>query len=89
MDGSTILGTVPVSTSGPTAGMAVFTTATLTNGLHPINATYSGDPQRQIQSSVSNVVNQDVLVPSTVVLVSNTNPSAFGTPVTFTATVTS
>jgi hypothetical protein len=85
MDGSTILGTVPLSA----AGIATLATATLTNGVHPINATYNGDPQRQIQSSVSNVVNQDVLVPSTVVLVSNTNPSAFGTPVIFTATVTS
>jgi hypothetical protein len=84
-DGSTILGTVQLSAGG----VATLTTATLTNGLHPINATYNGDAQRQIQSSVSNVVNQDVLVPSTVVLVSSTNPSAFGLPVTFTATVTS
>jgi sugar lactone lactonase YvrE len=84
-DGSAILVTVPVSA----IGTATYTTATLTNGLHPINATYNGDPTRQIQASVSNVVNQDVVVPSTVVLVSNTNPSAFGNPVAFTATVTS
>ncbi len=46
--------------------------------------------KRQIHSSCpTNVVNQGMLLPPTVVLVSNTNPSAFGTPVTFTATVTS
>jgi hypothetical protein len=84
-DGSNILATVQLSA----AGIAIYTTSTLTNGSHPINAIYNGDAQRQLQSSNSNVVNQDVLVPSTVVLTSTPNPSAFGTAVTFTATVTS
>ncbi len=83
-DGTTVLGTSTLS-----AGVATFATATLANGLHPISATYNGDPQRQLQSSVSNVIIQDVLVPSTVVLTSTPNPSAFGNPVSFMATVTS
>lgn len=85
MDGSTILGTVQLSA----AGTATYTTATLTNGLHPITATYNGDALRQLQSSVSPTVNQDVVFPSTVMLTSALNPSTFGTSVAFTVTVTS
>ena len=84
-DGSTILGTENISA----AGTATFSSATLTNGLHAITATYNGDAQRQLQSSLSNTLNQDVQVPSTVVLTSNPNPTTFGTPVTFTVNVTS
>jgi sugar lactone lactonase YvrE len=84
-DGTTILGTVSVSQ----AGTATYSSVTLANGLHAITALYNGDLQRQIQSSVSNTINQDVLVPSTVVLTSSPNPSVFGTPVTLTVTVTS
>jgi hypothetical protein len=84
-DGSTILGTVTLSA----AGIATFATATLTNGIHPIIATYNGDPLRQLQASMSNLVNQDVQVPSVVVLTSTPNPTNFGAPVTFTANVTS
>ncbi len=84
-DGSTILGTAPIST----AGIAAFATATLTNGLHAITAQYNGDPQRQLQTSLSNTVSQDVQLPSTVVLTANPNPTTFGTSVTFTAAITS
>jgi hypothetical protein len=84
-DGSTILATVSLAATGT----ATYSIATLTNGLHAITATYNGDPLRQIQSSVSNTVNQDVLVPTTVVLSPMPNPSIFGTPVMFTVTVTS
>ncbi len=85
MDGSTILGTETLNGTG----VATYATATLANGPHSIQATYNGDSTRQIQSSVSNTVTQDVLAPSTVVLSPMPNPSVFGTPVTFTATVTS
>jgi large repetitive protein len=85
MDGSTILGTITLNGQG----IATYTTSTLANGLHPITATYNGDAQRQIASSTSNTVNQDVLVPSTVVLTSSVNPSIFGNSVIFTAVVTS
>ena len=85
MDGSTILQTVTLFANGT----ATYTTSTLTNGLHVITATFNGNAQQQIQSSTSPPVNQEVLVPTTVVLASSSNPSVFGNPVTFTATVTS
>jgi hypothetical protein len=78
-DGATILGNTALNTAGVTS----FTTATLTNGVHPITATYVGDASSQIQGSTSNVVSQDVLVPGKVSLASNPNPSTYGTPVTF------
>jgi sugar lactone lactonase YvrE len=84
LDGSTVLGTSPISP----AGLASFTTSTLAQGLHSIAATYPGDTAKAIQGGVSNVVNQDVLEPSVVVLTSTPNPSYFGTTVTFSVVVT-
>ncbi len=90
MDGSTILGTIPLSPSGVAgAATASFTTGNLSNGLHVITATYNGDVQKGIQANTSNPVNQLVLVPSIVMLTSSVNPSIFGNSVTFTAVVTS
>ena len=89
-DGSTILGTIPLSPSGAVgAAIASFTTGSLSNGLHVITATYNGDMQKGIQSATSSPVNQLVLLPSTVALASSSNPSVFGNSVTFTAAVTS
>ncbi len=84
-DGSNILQTAPVSA----LGIATYITATLTNGVHPITATYNPPGHTQIQPSVSAPLNQDVVQPSTVVLASTPNPSVFGSSVTLTATVTS
>jgi len=42
LDGTTTLGTSPVSTSG-TSGVATFSTTTLSVGTHHISATYNGD----------------------------------------------
>ena len=78
-DGATILGNIALSATG----VASFTTSTLTNGVHSITATYGGDASKQIQGSTSAVLAQDVLVPGNVSLVSNPNPSSYGTPVTF------
>lgn len=90
LDGSTILGIIPLSPSATVgAANASFTTGSLSNGLHVITATYNGDMQKGIQSATSSPVNQLVLVPSTVVVASSSNPSVFGNPVIFTATVTS
>lgn len=77
-DGAKILGNAALNTAGVTS----FTTATLANGSHSITATYEGDAGSQIQGSTSNAVSQDVLVPGKVSLVSNPNPSTYGTPVT-------
>jgi sugar lactone lactonase YvrE len=84
LDGSTVLGTSPISSSG----LATFTTSTLAQGLHSIAATYPGDTAKAIQGGVSNVVSQDVLEPSVVVLTSTPNPSYFGTTITFSVAVT-
>jgi hypothetical protein len=85
-DGSTILGNVPLNTA---TGTATYSTATMANGLHAIVATYGGDAPNGILASSSNVLNQDVQAPSVTVVKSSLDPSNYGLPVTFTATVTS
>jgi len=77
-DGAMILGNTALNSVGVTS----FTTSTLANGLHSITATYLGDANNQIQGSTSNVVSQDVQAPGKITLVSNPNPSTYGTPVT-------
>ena len=82
-DGATVLATVPLS--GTTA---TFTTSSLTGGAHSITATYNGDAN--FTASTSGVLVQTVGQATTATaLVSSLNPSEFGKPVTFTATVTS
>ena len=83
-DGATILGSPTINTSG----VATFATTTLAEGLHSITATYGGDAKNQIQGSTSATLNQDVQANSAVVVTSSVNPSNYGVPVTFTATVT-
>ena len=84
-DGSTPLGTQTLNGGG----VATYATSTLANGAHQITATYNGNAGSQVQPSTSSVLNQDVQAPSTIAVVSNPNPSNYGNPVTFTATVTS
>ncbi|MGA7339053.1 MAG: Ig-like domain repeat protein [Terracidiphilus sp.] len=84
MDGATVLSTVPLA-----SGTAAYATSTLTIGVHPITAVYSGDSSIEVVGSTSAVLNQDVQATSTVGLTSSLNPSNFGTSVTFTATITS
>jgi len=85
-DGATMLGTVALNPSA----QAAFSTAALTQGTHPITATYAGDPDFNGSSSsvLSQVVNATGGTPSATALVSSLNPSLFGQAVTFTATVT-
>jgi len=78
-DGAAILGTSTLNATG----VATLATSTLADGPHSITATYVGDASNQIQGSTSAVLNQDVLAPATVLLVSNPNPSSYGTSVTF------
>lgn len=82
MDGTTTLGTGTLDASG----RATFQTSTLAQGTHSITATYSGDPN--FVASTSSALIQSVQPATTTVLVSSPNPSVFGQPVTFTATVT-
>jgi hypothetical protein len=66
-------------------GVATFSTTGLTSGVHPITATYSGDSA--YFPSTSTITNQ-IVDPTTTVLVSSNNPSTSGDSVTFTATTT-
>jgi hypothetical protein len=84
MDGTTLLQTVAL-----TGATATYQTNTLTAGVHPITAVYSGDTTIYVSGATSTVLDQDVGAQSTVALTSAPNPSTFGTVVLFTATVTS
>jgi hypothetical protein len=84
-DGATPLASPTINGSG----VAMFTTSTLTNGLHQITATYNGDAAAQVQPATSLPVNQDVQAPSTITVASSLNPSTYGASVKFTATITS
>ncbi len=70
-------------------GQVSFSTTALTSGTHIITAVYSGDTSNGILASTSALLKQDVQATSTTVVTSSANPSTYGTPVTFTATVTS
>jgi Big-like domain-containing protein len=80
-DGGSPLGTVPLS-----AGSASLTTATLPTGTHSITASYSGDATfaGSTSAAITQIVNR---ASTTTALTSSLNPSTFGQPVTFTATV--
>ncbi len=84
-DGSTLLGIVAIDVNG----MAAVTTSSLASGTHSITASYSGDSSKYILASTSAAFRQDVQAASTTVVTSSVNPSTYGTPVTFVATVTS
>jgi hypothetical protein len=84
-DGATILGTPTLNASG----VATYTTSSLANGMHQIVAVYSSSPSAEVEGSTSPVVYQEVQTPSSIAVSSSLNPSTYGVPVTFTATVTS
>jgi len=83
MDGTTVLSTQTLSASG----VAQYYSTALTAGVHSITAAYSGDAAKQIEASTSAALNQDVEAPTTGTLTSSLNPSNYGMPVTFTATI--
>ena len=81
MVGTTVLGTAALSN-----GTATFPIATLGVGTRAVKAVYGGDAT--FAPSSSTALQQSVSkAASTTVLVSSLNPSVFGQPVTFTATV--
>ncbi|MGA2590178.1 MAG: Ig-like domain repeat protein [Bryobacteraceae bacterium] len=82
-DGSTAIGTGKTE-----SGAAQLTTSSLTAGAHTMTATYAGDASFEASTSkaLTQVVNKNT---TTTVVVSSGNPSVYGQPVTFTATVTS
>ena len=80
-DGATTLGVGTVS-----GGTAAFSTAGLSQGNHSITAVYGGDSN--FTSSTSSSIAQVVRGITTTALSASVNPTVFGQPVIFTATVT-
>jgi uncharacterized protein YjdB len=82
-DGGSPIGTGTIS--GGT-GIYTYTTSSLTGGTHSITAVYSGDSN--YAGSTSPTLTQTISKANTAVaLASSTNPSAYGSSVTLTATV--
>jgi subtilisin-like proprotein convertase family protein len=76
---------VPQAPVALSSGSATLSTAALTPGPHTIDASYSGDTNFSASTgSVLQNVNKGV---TTTLVVSSVEPSLFGQPVTFTATV--
>jgi Bacterial Ig-like domain (group 3) len=88
LDGSTVLATVAVTTTGAITS-AAYTTNALAIGVHPMTAVYSGDATNQLVGSTSEMLDQDVQATTTIALISSLNPSTYGASVTFTATISS
>ena len=85
-DGATQLG-MPIDLNS--SGVATLAISTLTVGLHPITATYSGDGQHFGSAGILTPKPDQVVNEATATtLQSSGNPSALGAKVTFTATVT-
>ena len=84
-DGFNLLGSQAINASY----MATYTTSTLTNGMHSITAQFVPSADTQLQSSTSPILSQDVQAAATIAVVSNLNPSTYGTAVTFTAIIAS
>jgi hypothetical protein len=85
LDGTTVLGTTPLNTSG----VATFSTSFLFVGTHPITATYPGD--FNFEDSTSNVVTEIITGPPTTTVLSTVspNPARPLQAITMTATVSS
>jgi hypothetical protein len=82
-DGATTIGSGTLN-----SGQAVFTTSTLSSGIHLITASYTGDAN--FLASTSPQLREHILpAPTTTSLSSSLNPSTYGQSVTLTATVSS
>jgi hypothetical protein len=82
-DGATVLGTGTLS-----AGIASFTTSKLHGGSHSITASYAGSAN-DVSSNSGALTQKVTAATSTTTLTSSANPSSYGSPVTFTATIAS
>ena len=78
-------GKTPLSSVALARGTAAYTTSALPAKTHTIKATYGGDAT--FLPSTGRVTQVVVKHPTTTVLTSSPNPSTYGQPVTFTATV--
>jgi hypothetical protein len=89
-DGTSALGNVPLDNNG----RATFTTSSLAAGSHSITATYMpADPlsfsgsSATLTQNVTSASTSTSTITTTITLTSTPNPSTFGQPVTFAATV--
>jgi len=82
LDGSTVLGTVPIS-----SGVAVYVTSTFTQGTHSIHVTYSGDSTYASAGTSANILTVNAKSSTTAIVTSSQNPSFANTPVTLVASV--
>jgi sugar lactone lactonase YvrE len=83
----TTLCIVSLTLTGTTYKAACTTPSALPQGQNSIIATYSGNAPLYILSSSSATLTQDVQAPSAFTITSSLNPSHYGNPVLFTATV--
>jgi len=79
-------GTTQIGTGSTTAGAAAFSTSSLSAKKHFIRAVYAGDATLEPSSGV--VVQVVEKYASSILLASSLNPSIYGQPVAWTATVT-
>jgi ELWxxDGT repeat protein len=83
-DGATVLSNKALNSSG----VATFTTNLLSSGFHTLTAIYSGDKNFSTSQGNDAAIPQSVKKDATTTSVrASPNPSIFGDPVTFTATV--
>ena len=86
LDGATTIGSGTI-----TAGVATYSTTTLTQGPHTITAVYVGDTNYATSTStaITQTVNASTKAATSTVVVSTVNPSVYGNTAGFNATVTS
>ena len=86
LDGATQIGSGTLA-----AGIATFTTTTLTQGPHSITATYAGNSTyaTSTSSAITQTVNAATRAATSITLVSTVNPSVYGNTVGMLATVSS
>jgi sugar lactone lactonase YvrE len=82
-------GSTPLGGFTPTAnGTVTFTTSSLSVGSHIITASYAGDTNDSPTTS-SSITEQIQKLPTSMTLVSGSNPGVYTQPITFTATIAS
>lgn len=90
-DGGTAIGAGTLA-NGTDGVQATLTISTLAAGAHTLSARYAGDANYAASGSADvplTVVAASAIAPTTTTLSSSANPSTYGMPITFTATVAS
>jgi Bacterial Ig-like domain (group 3)/FG-GAP-like repeat len=82
-------GTNDLGSGTLSGGVATLTSASLETGANSVVARYNGDPHYLVSTSATQMVTVTGQTGTTTALTSSVNPSNFGAPVTFSATVAS